>query len=103
MMANSSGVANGRDASLLFVCTLCDGDEANFQHYPDISGHVRNVHKVSEEAVNSVIKAPGPDGLKSYRCILCSELFSGEFEFWPMKQIRKLTLNFTPHQERTRS
>ncbi len=77
-----TGARNGKsDGSLHFVCTLCDGAEAQFESYGDVTGHVREVHKVSAEAVNSVIKAPGPEGLKSYRCILCSEFFPGKATF----------------------
>ncbi len=75
-----AAVGNGGPVGMPpFVCTLCDGAKADFEVYTDVVSHIKDVHKVSEAAVNSVIKAPAPEGLRSYRCILCSETFSGNF------------------------
>ena len=73
MMANGKG--GGDVDSFLFACSLCD---QQFLHYAEVVTHVSDVHKVADGAVNSVIRAPGPEGLKSYQCILCSELFAGK-------------------------
>ena len=53
----------------LFGCGLCDD---RFDAIDDIRGHVGNVHAISEDIIDKLVRLPFTIHLRMYRCVACT-------------------------------